>query len=563
MSSDHPIDPTYLRYVYDGLAQGRISADNASDLPHGLVGLYEELFPPSMPTAQRQQLLERFCTWALLRSEVTTTLVAGLWHQAEEEVMEFIRTHSRWFASPRQGHYRLYHDKLRTYFLQRLAPHDVSRLNQRIITYLQQALQQQDGKDTERYALQYLANHLYAEAMQYPEHGKQLLTLAHNNALWQRQLNQSKGYTWTKEMLDLARHWATQHSEEDLEECALQLIDLHYMEQNSAPQIVELVAQNDMEAALARIQSFGGNDKEGLKRKFMLYMLCLMEVTLLDSKDQPWARDAAEKLLRHFDDNLPKADHSILNWNDFFPSYLVFQIACRLAEQELDYRLIYQRTDSWKSDWIAAKGPYSQMQFDVLRNCASGISDAQEKSEALSSISTELAKQGKFEEAASAMQEALVCASGISDEGKKSWALSSIATELSKQGKWQMAEATAKEDLQQATRQKFWLQIGKDAYAAKGYQEALQVLPHFTSAEAQEHILQGITQGLQVDAITKEVAHLALKLPAQKVQSMEHVMQVYAINQLFFEEVPPAQLQRYNRTLNLQWAIEVKAQMKS
>ena len=253
MESNHSIDPTYLRYVYDGLAQGRISSDNASDLPHGLVGLYEELFPASMPIAQRQQLLERFCTWALLRREVTTTLVAGLWQQTEEEVMDFIRAQSRWFASPKQGHYRLYHDKLRTFYLQRLAANDVSRLNLHLIAHLQQALQHRDGKDKERYALQYLPNHLYAEAMQHPEHGKQLLALAHDTALWQRQLNQSKGYTWTKEMLEHARHWAAQHSEEDVEECALQQIDLHYMEQNSAPQIVELVKQNDMEAALAKM----------------------------------------------------------------------------------------------------------------------------------------------------------------------------------------------------------------------------------------------------------------------------------------------------------------------
>jgi hypothetical protein len=27
--------------------------------------------------------------------------------------------------------------------------------------------------------------------------------------------------------------------------------------------------------------------------------------------------------------------------------------------------------------------------------------------------------------------------------------------------------------------------------------------------------------------------------------------------------MPPAQLQRYNRTLNLQWAMDIKAQMKN
>ena len=179
-----------------------------------------------------------------------------------------------------------------------------------------------------------------------------------------------------------------------------------------------------------------------------------------------------------------------------------------------------------------------------------------QKGSALASISSELARQGK-------MEEALECARGISNEQDKSRPLSYLSTDLAKRGKWQSAEAAAQEITQQATRQGCWQKIGKDAYAAKGYQEALQVLAHFSSAEAQEHILQGITQALQLDNITKEVAHLALKLPAQKVQSMENVMQIHAINQLFFEEVPPAQLQRYNRTLNLQWAMDIKAQLEN
>ena len=103
----HHIDPTYLRYVYDGLIQGQISADNAADLPHGLVGLYEELFPASMPVAERQHLLERFCIWALMRREVSTAFMAGLWQQSEEEVMDFIRNNSRWFVSPKQWTFQI------------------------------------------------------------------------------------------------------------------------------------------------------------------------------------------------------------------------------------------------------------------------------------------------------------------------------------------------------------------------------------------------------------------------------------------------------------------------
>jgi hypothetical protein len=38
------LDPTYLRYIYDGLVKGSIHPENDSELPEGLIGLYEEAF---------------------------------------------------------------------------------------------------------------------------------------------------------------------------------------------------------------------------------------------------------------------------------------------------------------------------------------------------------------------------------------------------------------------------------------------------------------------------------------------------------------------------------------
>ncbi|MFM7699580.1 MAG: hypothetical protein ACKO7V_02180, partial [Bacteroidota bacterium] len=158
-----------------------------------------------------------------------------------------------------------------------------------------------------------------------------------------------------------------------------------------------------------------------------------MELTLLDSKDKPFRRDAIEKLLRHLDENL-SIDHWMLEWNDFFPSYTMFLMACDWEALGLDNSIVYKRTDDWDEDWITEKGPYSDLQFEVLITCARGISDESDKSHALSHISTELSKQGKVEEAASAMQEALTCARGISG-WEKSMALRGISTELAKQGK--------------------------------------------------------------------------------------------------------------------------------
>ena len=126
-----------------------------------------------------------------------------------------------------------------------------------------------------------------------------------------------------------------------------------------------------------------------------------------------------------------------------------------------------------------------------------------------------------------------------------------------------MAEATGKKITQQATRQECWQQIGKDAYHKLGYKQALEVLQQFSSAEAREYLLKGITAALEVDNITKEDAFLALRVPTQEVASMEHVMQMHAIHQLFFEDLPAEKQQRYNRTLNLQWAIDIKEQVQN
>ena len=59
------LDPTYLRYIDDNLILGSIHPENASELPEGLIGLYEEAFEEHLPIIQRQQLLQRVVTLRL------------------------------------------------------------------------------------------------------------------------------------------------------------------------------------------------------------------------------------------------------------------------------------------------------------------------------------------------------------------------------------------------------------------------------------------------------------------------------------------------------------------
>ena len=94
------LDPTYLRYIYDNLIKGSVHPDNASELPDGLIGLYEEAFEENFPILQRQKLLKRFALFALLKKEVSANFVAEVLEENETEILEFINSYTSWFNSP-------------------------------------------------------------------------------------------------------------------------------------------------------------------------------------------------------------------------------------------------------------------------------------------------------------------------------------------------------------------------------------------------------------------------------------------------------------------------------
>ena len=517
------LEPTYLRYIYDGLLKGSIHPENAAELPEGLIGLYEEAFDERTSVVERQKLLQRFAIWALLKKEVSAAFVAEVLGETEDDIQEFISTYSAWFNSPESGKYQLYHERLKVYLLQKLRDWEIYGLHEKLISRLEQAIEEQKADEFEWYGLEFLAIHVSVSAIIHGD-GQKLMNLAYSQTQWQRQFKISKGFNWTKTGLKAVMTWASKYKEDEVIECGLQMIDLHHQEQNAAPHIVALVAEGDFDAALKRIEQFGENDEEGIQRKFILYMLCLMELTLLDSKDKPFSKKGIEKLLKHLDEQLP-VDHSILTWNEFFPSYMVFLMVCEWAEFDLDYNIVYKRTDDWESDWLKEKGLYTDIQFDVLLECARGISDYYNKSiamydisaelvkqgktaealeyirgisandyksSALKEVSAELAKQGKSEEAASAMQEALKCARGISLYAGKCDALKDISAELAKQGDLPLAEQIGLEIPFIDNRQNCWKKIANSIKKMHGLHAALEKVQKLENEEASIYYLKGI-----------------------------------------------------------------------
>ena len=52
------IDPTYLRFVHNGLQSGAILKENTSSLPFGLIGIYEDIFFNSITLQERKKLID-------------------------------------------------------------------------------------------------------------------------------------------------------------------------------------------------------------------------------------------------------------------------------------------------------------------------------------------------------------------------------------------------------------------------------------------------------------------------------------------------------------------------
>ena len=130
------LDPTYLRYIYDNLIKGSVNPDNASELPDGLIGLYEEAFEEHLPVLQRQKLLQRFAIFALLKKEVSAVFVAEVLGESETEILEFINTNASWFNSPEPGKFQLYHERLKVFIIQKISQHELYVINEKIIKLL-------------------------------------------------------------------------------------------------------------------------------------------------------------------------------------------------------------------------------------------------------------------------------------------------------------------------------------------------------------------------------------------------------------------------------------------
>ncbi len=197
------IEPTYLRYVHDSLDKGSLNAENAAALPYGFIGLYEEAFQSDIPISKRQSTLKRLAIWALFKGGISSYLASQILVESQEDTKSLIENFSSWFNITDSNKYILYHDRLRTYLLQKLSSNEIQELNEQIISYLEKAIETQKEDEAEIYALEHLSTHMAIES-QMDSNYQRLHDFANQETLWPRQVSVSKEYKWSQYSLQLA-----------------------------------------------------------------------------------------------------------------------------------------------------------------------------------------------------------------------------------------------------------------------------------------------------------------------------------------------------------------------
>jgi tetratricopeptide (TPR) repeat protein len=166
----------------------------------------------------------------------------------------------------------------------------------------------------------------------------------------------------------------------------------------------------------------------------------------------------------------------------------------------------------------------------------------------------ELAEAGEFDFAYEFAQR-------ITESSSKSRALMIISIERVKRGDYWKAEEIGFQIPQISQRYFCWKRIGKYNLSNSNWVDATHQVFLWQNEEAQTYYLKGIASSMKIVDCDKDFILRARKFFLNDIESFEQLFQHYGINTLFFQNATPAVINRLNRTLNLQWAIDIKNQL--
>jgi hypothetical protein len=365
-------NPLYLKLLCDAMEHGSIVVNDIGALPEKIDEYYKAILDRYSRDADGDALLNALFTFAAARDYLTMAHL-GLINKLGEATVQRIGSTLKevLYENPLTEEvldYQLFHESFREYLIKEKGA-SVREAAERIIDFCE-GWNELEGTWEQRYALEHYAAHLGDSKKELRVETLSKLIYDHGYRATQKKV--LKGFDASNEMYRIALKKSSElKREDDMLEAALCLVDLKYEEANDAPKIVEMIKKGEIDLALKRLESFGGSDKEGLKRKFILYIICLTEL-VINRKDSVINKSAIKDIIYHLDDNIP-SDLSLFCWEDFFSPKFIFIIVCELKQYDIDFRPLYNKTYNGLIDWVNENDVYTKMQIaTLLEICRNG-----------------------------------------------------------------------------------------------------------------------------------------------------------------------------------------------
>ena len=362
------LEPTYLRYIYDGLIKGSIHPENAAELPEGLIGLYEEAFDERTSVVERQKLLQRFAIWALLKKEVSAAFVVEVLGVSEDEIQDFISTYSSWFNSPESGKYQLYHERLKVFLLQKLSEGEVHSLHEKLILRLEQAIEEQKADEFEFYGLEFLGYHysIQSKSTKDIKYAKDLFHCFYkfqsSKVILTRQKQLSYSYKWSKNNLYLLSELAIIFESNitfNISDLACEIFN----EENYIIDKLEiLLGQGDHNLSIQIISELQENEIESIELKLYYILFFILAC------NEPVGIKNSVPLL---EDLLSKHAGELFYLEHLIPSSLILSICIKLNNTGISSDFIIKSCENWTEDSYCQ----SSVILDYINNLDSEINE--------------------------------------------------------------------------------------------------------------------------------------------------------------------------------------------
>jgi hypothetical protein len=162
-----------------------------------------------------------------------------------------------------------------------------------------------------------------------------------------------------------------------------------------------------------------------------------------------------------------------------------------------------------------------------------------------------------LEEYEKTIQNALDCARSINDEPNKSKTLKDLSCELANHDDWFLSEIIGFEISKNTIRQQCWKELAEINLKEKGWKKALQKNVKLQNKEARFFYLQGWVESLSIIDVDKLCIQQSLPHFLGDISSIEKLLHSYSLHQVFFSKQSKKHIAHLNRTLNIQWAIDI------